>query len=269
MIYFICIIHLHIFHGNISTHNWPAPNVSGFIAQLVERRTGIREVTGSSPVEVLNFFQASLRNCKNCDHNCEDHSSFEHFQLLLITFLQALTKYIDMESNWPVRTQNTTARIILHLISYPQFTYDLFHMHHSFTYLSREHINPQLTCSQRQWLHSSVGRASHRYSRGHGFKPRWSPEFFFRLLNAIVKIAITTARIILHLISYPQFTYDFFHMHHSFTYLSREHINPQLTCSQRQWLHSSVGRASHRYSRGHGFKPRWSPEFFSGFLTQL
>ena len=61
MIYFICIIHLHIFHGNIWTHNWPAPNVSGFIAQLVERRTGIREVTGSSPVEVLNFFQASLR----------------------------------------------------------------------------------------------------------------------------------------------------------------------------------------------------------------
>ena len=36
-----------------------------------------REVTGSSPVEVLNFFQASLRNCKNCDHNCEDHSSFD------------------------------------------------------------------------------------------------------------------------------------------------------------------------------------------------
>ena len=35
------------------------------------------EVTGSSPVEVLNFFQASLRNCKNCDHNCGDHSSFD------------------------------------------------------------------------------------------------------------------------------------------------------------------------------------------------
>ena len=39
--------------------------------------------------------------------------------------------------------------------------------------------------------------------------------FFFRLLYVIVKIAIITARIILHLISYPQFTYDFFHMHHS------------------------------------------------------
>ena len=47
---------------------WPAPNVSGFIAQLVEHRTGNREVTGSNPVEVLNFFQASLRNCINCDH---------------------------------------------------------------------------------------------------------------------------------------------------------------------------------------------------------
>ena len=92
MIYFICIIHLHIFHGNIWTQNWPAPNVSGFIAQLVRASHRYREVTGSSPVQVLNFFQASLRNCKNCDHNCEDHSS---------------------------------------LISYPQFTYDLFHMHHS------------------------------------------------------------------------------------------------------------------------------------------
>ena len=29
--------------------------------------------------------------------------------------------------------------------------------------ISREHMNPQLTCSQRQWLHSSVGGASHQY----------------------------------------------------------------------------------------------------------
>ena len=28
----------------------------GFIAQLVEHRTGIAEVTGSNPVEVLTFF---------------------------------------------------------------------------------------------------------------------------------------------------------------------------------------------------------------------
>ena len=31
-----------------------------------------RVQTGSNPVEVLNFFQASLRNCINCVH-CEDH----------------------------------------------------------------------------------------------------------------------------------------------------------------------------------------------------
>ena len=35
MIYFIYIYHIHLFHGNIWTHNWPAPNSSGFIAQLV------------------------------------------------------------------------------------------------------------------------------------------------------------------------------------------------------------------------------------------
>ena len=28
---------------------------------------------------------------------------------------------------------------------------------------NKSYMNPQLTCSQRQWLQSSVGRASHRY----------------------------------------------------------------------------------------------------------
>ena len=83
------IINHHFFHGNIWTHNWPAPNVSGFIAQLVECGTGNREVTGSNPVEVLNFFQASLRNCINCVH-CDDHFFI--------------------------------------FISFPQFIYDLFHI---------------------------------------------------------------------------------------------------------------------------------------------
>ena len=32
-----------------------------------------------------------------------------------------------------------------------------------------------------EWLHSSVGRASHRYRGGHGFESRWSLDFF-RLL---------------------------------------------------------------------------------------
>ena len=92
MIYFICIIHLHIFHGNIWTQNWPAPNVSGFIAQLVERRTGIARSRVQAPLKSWIFFR----------------------------LLYAIVKIAII-----------TARIILHLISYPQFTYDFFHMHHS------------------------------------------------------------------------------------------------------------------------------------------
>ena len=62
-------LHFHF----VPAYNWPAPNVCGFIAQLVEDRTGNREVMGSNRVEVLNFFfQVSLRNYINCVH-CDDH----------------------------------------------------------------------------------------------------------------------------------------------------------------------------------------------------
>ena len=42
-------------HGLIRTNKWPAPNVSGFIAQLVRASHRYREVTGWNPVEVLTF----------------------------------------------------------------------------------------------------------------------------------------------------------------------------------------------------------------------
>ena len=42
-------------HGLIRPHKWPAPNVSGFIAQLVRASHRYREVTGSNHVEVLTF----------------------------------------------------------------------------------------------------------------------------------------------------------------------------------------------------------------------
>ena len=87
---FSYIINTHFFHGNVWTHNWPAPNVSGFIAQFVEHRTGNHEVTDSHPVEVLNFFQASLRNCISCVH-CEDH--FFIF-ILFPQFIYDLFSYI-------------------------------------------------------------------------------------------------------------------------------------------------------------------------------
>ena len=79
MIFLIFIqCHIHLFHGDIWTHNWSAPNISGFIAKLVGTLHRSCEVTGSNPVEVLNFFSGfSLRNCINCVHNYEDHSSFD------------------------------------------------------------------------------------------------------------------------------------------------------------------------------------------------
>ena len=69
--------------------------VSGFIAQLVEHRTDNREVTGSNPVEVLNFFQASLRNYINCVH-CDDHF------FIFISFSQFLYDlfHISLTRNW-------------------------------------------------------------------------------------------------------------------------------------------------------------------------
>ena len=57
-------------HGNIRTHTRPAPKVSGFIAQLVRVSHWNSEVMGSNLVEVLT----SPHNCKNCVHNCEEHS---------------------------------------------------------------------------------------------------------------------------------------------------------------------------------------------------
>ena len=55
-LYLHFIYHLRsILHGLIRTHKWPAPNVSGFITQLVRASDRKREVTGSNPVEVLTF----------------------------------------------------------------------------------------------------------------------------------------------------------------------------------------------------------------------
>ena len=49
------IINTYFFHGNIWTHNWPSPNVSGFIAQLVEHRTGIARSRVQTPMKSWIF----------------------------------------------------------------------------------------------------------------------------------------------------------------------------------------------------------------------
>ena len=50
-------VNTHFFHGNIWTHNWPASDVSGFIAQLVEHRTGITMSRVQTPLKSWIFFR--------------------------------------------------------------------------------------------------------------------------------------------------------------------------------------------------------------------
>ena len=47
----------------------------GFIAQLVEHRTGNAEVTVSNPVEAWIFFRLLISNCINWKIHCDDHFS--------------------------------------------------------------------------------------------------------------------------------------------------------------------------------------------------
>ena len=59
----------------------------GFIAQLVEQRTGNAEVTGSNPIEALIFFfRLLLSNCLNWKIYCDDHSSLSIIILYLSFF---------------------------------------------------------------------------------------------------------------------------------------------------------------------------------------
>ena len=57
MNYFIYILHI-LLTGRYELNLLTSLPMCGFIAQLVEHRTGIAEVTGSNPVEALIFFQA-------------------------------------------------------------------------------------------------------------------------------------------------------------------------------------------------------------------
>ena len=59
MNYFIYTSHHFTPHGRYELNKLTSLPMCGFIAQLVEQRTGNAEVTGSNPVEALIFFQAS------------------------------------------------------------------------------------------------------------------------------------------------------------------------------------------------------------------
>ena len=79
------------------TDNWPAPNVSGFIAQLVEHRTGIVRSQVQTPLKSWIFFQASLRNCINCVH-CDNHFFIFIIFFRVCSFAMILMKISDQRS---------------------------------------------------------------------------------------------------------------------------------------------------------------------------
>ena len=117
------------------------------------------------------------------------------------------------------------------------------------------------------WLHSSVGRASHRYRGGHGFESCWSLDFFRLLLSNCLNWKIycddhsslwsTTAVQM----------YELFHIYFTSFHSSRENELNKIDLAPNVWLHSSVGRASHRYRGGHGFESCWSLDFFRLLLS--
>ena len=75
MIYFIYIYHIHLFHGNIWTHNWPAPNSSGFIAQLVWASHRYR-VSQSSFLYFISLYFSTIELVKQIiETNCVSQSS--------------------------------------------------------------------------------------------------------------------------------------------------------------------------------------------------
>ena len=113
------------------------------------------------------------------------------------------------------------------------------------------------------WLHSSVGRASHRYSwRSWTLKSRWSPDFFFQascfqllklenLLRSLFTFIYNCTTIwiisyILHITS----------LHRKiWTYYNK--LTSLLMCGFiAQLVKHCTG-----IRRGHGFESHWSPDF--------
>ena len=82
MNYFIYTYIISLLAGRYELNKLTSLPMCGFIAQLVEHRTGIAEVTGSNPVEALNFSRLLLSSCLNWKIYYDDYSS-----LLLIDVL--------------------------------------------------------------------------------------------------------------------------------------------------------------------------------------
>ena len=136
-----------ILHGLIRTHKWPAPNVSGFIAQLVRASHRHSEVTGSNPVQVLTFSGLYTQSLKLRSYNCiaylitatmvisletavvsprlkkpdADYNQFSNFRS--VSNLCLISKIIEKA----VAVQLTNHIVIYHMDEMFQSAYKVFH----------------------------------------------------------------------------------------------------------------------------------------------
>ena len=153
--------------------------------------------------------------------------------------------------------------MIAYLISHPQFyiwniSYIVIFIPHG---LIRTHKLPAPYVSG---FIAQLVRASHWYREVTGTNPVEVLTFSgFYIRNCINCIHNCEDH------SLPDFISAVLYMETFHIHSSRAHYNPQMTGSQRQWLHCSVGWSVAPVSRGYGFKPRWSPDFFRLLYTQL
>ena len=114
-----------------------------------------------APVGATLIFQVSVTdNCLNCSDKseyCFSLSSIDRTSNIFISFIESF--------------YNNT----------------VYHAQYRFNY---SHEPNELTCSQTVWLHSSVGRASHRNRRGHRLESRWShPNFSVVKKRQLLKLS--------------------------------------------------------------------------------
>ena len=98
MNYFIYTSHHFSPHGRYELNKLTSLPMCGFIAQLVEQRTGNAEVTGLNPVKALIFFRLLLSNCLNWKIYCDDLSS------LLLTYSKNTYSLLDCCFKWQTIT---------------------------------------------------------------------------------------------------------------------------------------------------------------------
>ena len=92
---FIYTSHHFTAREDMNSINWPRSQMCGFIARLVEHRTGISEqvseVTGSNPVEALIFFRLTPSSCLNWKIYCDDRSPLSSTSAVQIWIISIYT----------------------------------------------------------------------------------------------------------------------------------------------------------------------------------